>query len=110
MTFRSVTRQIVGTNVRLRFDDSAGKIFAVEAANQDPTKEIGSNCKCGAGVEGSGNLQTTTLARKTPKSDQFSIPNSHPMGIENWELTINQVLGLLRGFSLSTNLFLDFPM
>jgi hypothetical protein len=64
VTFRRVTRQIVGTNVRLRFDDSAGQILSVETADQDLTKEIGSNFKGGARIERSGNLQINRLATK----------------------------------------------
>jgi hypothetical protein len=54
MSFRSVARQIVGSDVRLRFDDFAGEFFSADAPDKDFTQEIGGNFKSWTGVERSG--------------------------------------------------------
>jgi hypothetical protein len=54
MSFGGVASQIVGTDIGFGFNNFPGEVFSPDSANQNLTQEVGSNVKCGTGVEGAG--------------------------------------------------------
>jgi len=54
MSFGGMTSQIVGSDVGFGFNDFPGKIFSANSANENLSQKVGSNVKCGTGVEGAG--------------------------------------------------------
>jgi uncharacterized protein YqjF (DUF2071 family) len=76
----------------IEFEENVRRAMGVEFPSRNFLihHSAGVNAKIGVPVRAEG---TTCLTQQTGSSadDQFSIPNSHPMRIENWEFRIDQI-------------------